>query len=150
MPGNPLVPQGVLNRARGSVVWAANPGLNVTAPFLGEVGISMTLGGSPTNAIRTMTGAVLSPELVQIASVRIGLLKTQALAGVYKNQIEVNSALADNITLYTDAPGGGIDLYNLVNCGLGELEALTFNGTDAGWVINVAGFYIINNSLFSS
>ena len=41
--GNPLVPQGLLNRVRGSVVFPAFSTLNVTAPYLAADGISLDI-----------------------------------------------------------------------------------------------------------
>lgn len=45
MATNPLIPQGTLNRVRASVVWPSFPNLNVTASYLGRMGIRLSLDG---------------------------------------------------------------------------------------------------------
>lgn len=145
----PQVQQGVLNRARGSVVWNDFPSLNVTAPYLGQAGISLSFGGPATSQLPTMTGVAQSPELMQLATIRINLLKTQTLADLYKQQMELSSVLGD-CTIYPDVQTNGIGVYQITNCSMGTLETLTLNGTDAGWIIPVIGVYEINSALFSS
>ena len=75
---NPIVPQGTLNRLRGSVTIPSNTGLNITASYLGKDGISMSFDGAANTAIDTMTGIVQSPEPYQRVTVAIHLLKSQA------------------------------------------------------------------------
>ena len=60
MANNPLIPQGTVNRLRGSVIWNDFPQLNVTAPYLGTDGIGFSLDGESTVFLPTMTGAVTS------------------------------------------------------------------------------------------
>lgn len=146
---NPLTPQGVLNKARGSIQLANFPFLNVGVGNLGQAGISLAFGGPATTGLPTLTGAVLSPELYQVATLRVNLLKTQNLANLYKRKLETNSILGD-LTVYPDVVTGGISSYPITNCGLGDLETLSFNGTDAGWIVSIFGYYLINNELFGA
>ena len=67
---NPQIAQGTLNRARGSVVVADSPELNVTAPYLGREGISTNFEGDTTARIHTLTGVVNSPEIYMERRVR--------------------------------------------------------------------------------
>ena len=60
--GNPLIDQGVLNRVKGTVVWADFPVLNVTAPFLDREGINFRVTGEASAQLPTLTGIVQSPE----------------------------------------------------------------------------------------
>lgn len=147
MPGNPLVPQGTLNRARASVQWAAFPGLNVTAPFLGKEGVSLAFEGAATEFVETMTGAVTSPVPYQPVRLSMALLKTQTLANQYEQQRQTNSLLGDGTIIpdsVTLAP------YQITNCAIENVDELRFNGEVAGYMVHVKGYYITNNNLFDS
>lgn len=143
---NPLVSQGVLNRLRASVVWPAFPGLNVTAPFLGEEGIRLTLEGESTTFINTMTGAVTSPEPYMAVSLVINLLKTQPLANAYKAQMEIAALLGEG-TVRPDA--STLSPYQLINCAIESVRELNFSGRDAGFAVTIKGYYTVNNALFN-
>jgi hypothetical protein len=146
MAGNPLVPQGTLNRIRAAVQWAANPALNVTVPFLGKEGISLAFEGNATDFIDTMTGAVTSPAPYMPIRLVMNLLKTQALANAYKLQQETSTLLGDGTVIpdaLTLAP------YQLINCAIEGVDELRFNGEVAGYAVRVKGYYIVNNNLFN-
>jgi hypothetical protein len=143
---NPLVAQGVLNRLRGSVVFASFPSLNVTASFLGEEGIRLALEGEATTFINTMAGAVTSPEPYQVCNLTINLLKTQPLANQFKSQMEQNTLLGD-CTVRADA--SNLSPYQLINSAIQGVRELSFNGKDAGWVVMIKGYYNINSNLWS-
>ena len=146
---NPQVPQGTLNRLRASITLTSFPNLNITASYLGREGISLTFDGVVTTPIDSMTGIVPSPEPYQRITVSAHLLKSQALANAYKAQIELNSLLGD-VTVRPDvAIGTGIGAYQLSNCYINTVNALKFDGTDAGWIIMIGGIYLINSALWN-
>lgn len=145
MASNPLIDQGTLNRLIASVVWDNNPGLNVTAPYLGKEGIRLALEGETTTFINTMTGAVTSPEPYQTTSLTINLLKTQNLAAVYKAQMELLATIGQ-CTIYPDATT--LPTYSLINCAIQSVRELNFSGEDAGWVVNIKGYYLCNSALW--
>ena len=139
--------QGTLNRIRGSVNWDDHPELNVTAPFLGNEGISLALEGESTVFFPTMTGAVTSPEPYMMLRLTIHLLKTQTLSDSYKAQMELLS-LIGNGTVRPDVVSGGLSPYSAVNCAIEGVREMPFNGRDAGFVVSIRGYYTTNNSLF--
>jgi hypothetical protein len=143
---NPLVSQGTMNRLRASVVWPSFPSLNVTASFLGEEMVRLSLEGDATTFINTATGMVTSPEPYLPCSIRINLLKTQALADLYKKQMELSTLMGD-CTVRPDATP--LSSYQIVNCALMSVDPLDFNGKSAGWIINARGTYYINSDLWS-
>lgn len=145
--GNPLVDQGTLNRIRGAVYWLDNTSLNVIASNLGVEGISLALDGEATTPIPTMTGRAQSPEPYQGITLTMNLLRTQNLANLYKQKMEL-STLMGNGVVYPDVQAGGIDTYQINNCAIQGVRELRFNGSDAGWVVTLSGFYNINSSLF--
>lgn len=145
MVGNPLVDQGTLNRIRGSIVVSDLPELNVTAPFLGKAGISLSLEGETTLYQGTMTGAVTSPEPYMMVAVTVNLLKTQALSALYKARMELLSTIG-NVVVIPDART--LPNYAILNCAIRSIRELSFNGEDAGFGITLGGYYNINSGLF--
>lgn len=143
MAGNPLVPQGTLNRLRASIVWPNFPGLNVTPSFLGKEGISLSFEGDATTFLETMTGAVTSTEPYQLCTLKVHLLKTQSLSAAYKAQLELSSLLG-NCTVRPDSTT--LSPYQLSNMGIQTVDQLQFNGSNAGWMVNLKGYYLINSA----
>ena len=143
---NPQVPQGQLNRLRGSVTFSNFPALNVTAGYLGREGLGLNFEGQATLSIDTMTGVVQSPEPYVKMSVPVHLIKTQALAALFKAQMESNTVLGD-ATVRTDATG--LPPYQLSNCAITTVNAIKIVGTDAGWVVMLSGIYYINSALWN-
>jgi len=142
---NPLIDQGVLNRLRGSVVFADNPAFNVTSPFLGKAGLRLALEGQATVYLPTLTGAVRSPEPYQMVSLSANLLKSQPLANAYKNRMETDTFLG-NATVRTDSVT--LNVYEIINVSISALRELNLNGEDADYLITFIGYYSVNQSLF--
>lgn len=143
---NPLIPQGTLNRVKGSVTWESFPSLQVTAPFLGKGGIRFALEGESTTMIPTMTGVVTSPEPYMMWSLTISLLKPQALANAYKVQMELD-ALIGNGTVRPDVVTG-IGPFSLYNAAIQSVRELEFDGTSADYVVTLKGYYNTNSAMF--
>jgi hypothetical protein len=145
MAGNPLIDQGTLNRVIGAVSWTNYSALAVTAPYLGRDGIRLSLMGEATGVIPTMSGTVLSPEPYMQVELAINLIRTQSLAAAYKAQMESATPLGscvvspDAITLGT---------YTIHNCAIKAVRELPFNGQDAGWVVIIGGYYLINSTMW--
>ena len=146
MATSPFVQQGTLNRLRGSVVFASNQTLNVTAPYLAKEGISIAFEGDAGLLIPTLTVGVTSPEPYQVATVTINLVKSQALANIYKQQFEANvnvgdvSVIADSATLSD---------YEIQNCVLKGIRDITMDGNQAGFVVTLSGIYQVNSQLWA-
>jgi hypothetical protein len=143
---NPQVAQGTLNRLRSSLVIPNFPSLNATASYLGRAGVSLGFEGNTTLFINTLTGAVTSPEPYLKASISIQLLKTQALSGLYKAQMESDSRLGQ-ITVKSDATT--LPDYVITNCAIETLRELSMNGEDPHFMITIGGYYMINNNLWN-
>lgn len=144
---NPLIAQGTLNRLRGSIVWQDNPQLNVTASFLGEAGIGLRMAGPVTTRINTMTGSVTSPEPYAPIVLTLNLLRTQSLADLYKQQMELLSTIG-GATFRPDAKT--LSPYVLFNCSIDDVGELTVNGKDAGYVVTCGGYWLINSQLWDT
>lgn len=142
---NPLIDQGSLNRIRASVTWQDFPGLNVTAPYLNKSGITLSLDSDSTTFLPTKTGAVISLEPYVMATLVMGLLKTQSLAARYKQQLETNSALGDGVVRPDSVAHPP---YDLINCALINPRELGFSGEDASYTIVARGYYLVNSDLW--
>ena len=143
---NPNVVQGSLNRLRGSLFFPDFPALNITSPYLGEAGITLSFEGESTLFVNTMTGAVTSPEPYVMCTVTANLMKTQGLATQFEQQRQTTSLLG-SITVRTDAVT--LPNYTLTNCALQNVRELSFAGRDAGFVVMFRGYYQINNDLWN-
>lgn len=143
---SPLIPQGTLNRLRGSVVFGSNPTLNVTAPYLAKQAISISFEGDAGLLIPTLTGGVTSPEPYQMATITINLLKSQALSNVYKTQIETNVNIGDVAVI---ADSAALTDYELTNCIIKGVRDITFDGDVAGFVVTITGIYNVNGNLWN-
>jgi hypothetical protein len=146
MAGNPLQPQGNLNRVRGSVVVPALPNLNVTSVFLGKAGIRLAFQGNATPMIDAMTGRVTSPEPYLGVMVTINLLRTLSLGQLWRAQMESTSLLGQ-VTVIADSSNW--PEYDFVNCAIESVHDFPLDGTDPGYVVVVSGTYPINNNLFN-
>jgi hypothetical protein len=142
---NPQVAQGTLNRVRGSIVYADNPSLNITAPYLDAAGISMAFDNNAGVLLPTLTGGVTSPEPYQMCTLTVHILKTQGLASTYKTQFETLVNVGD-FQVITDA--ATLPNYSLSNGVLLGIQELGFNGSQAGFVFRLQGIYYVNASLF--
>lgn len=142
---NPLTPQGNLNKLSASVIYALFPQLNVTPSFLGSEMINLSFEGEATHIIETATGTVQSPQPYQMINLTLHLLRTQGLAQLYKLQFETTTFVGDLI-VYPDVTT--LSPYPLINCALTNVRPLTINGTDAGYMVSVRGYYLVNLGLW--
>ena len=143
---NPMIPQGTLNRLRGSVNFVVNPQLNVTASYLGKAGITLALEGDSVVYIPTMSGAVTSPEPYMMVTCVVNILKTQNLADVFKKQLELNAVIGDFVVT-PDA--STLSTYYINNASIKSIKELSFNGEDAGMAITLSGYYSVNSALWN-
>lgn len=141
------VSQGTINRLKASVVYATLPQLGVTAPFLGKAGLSLTFEGEAGQLLPTMTGGVTSPEPYQFATVEIHLLKSQALANAYKDQIETDVNVG-TINVIGDA--ATMEEWQLQNCIIQSEAPGAFDGNNPEFVVRIRGIYYVNRALWAA
>lgn len=143
---NPLTSQGTLNRVRGSVRVINNPGLNVTASYLGKAGISIQLNGNTATMLPTLTGQAQSGEPYVPLVLTIHLLKTQGLSGSYKTQIEDSTNIGDIVVKLDSSVHPD---YQITNCAIEGVDGLDAAGTNPEFIVRIAGTWIVNNSLWA-
>jgi len=144
--GNPQIPQGVLNLTRVNVQVPNFPQLNITAPYFGTGGMTMSWTSPATTFINTLTGRVISPEPFQAVTIGLHLVKSQTLAGLWEAQRQSFTAIG-NLLAYTDA--ALMPSYAFSNCAIENVNEITSNGKSYEYFVTVGGTYIINNQLFA-
>ena len=144
--GNPLVPQGLLNRVRGSIVIPAFPNLNITAAYLALDGISLDIDDDGTDQPKTMTGIVNSPAPYVMATVTAHILKTQALGEAWAQQFQSNGQIG-RVVVHTDT--SALTQYRVHNCSLLKPQPGAMNGTNASLVLTIRGTYNVNDYVWS-
>ena len=144
--GNPLVPQGLLNRVRGSVVIPAFPNLNITADYVALDGISLDIDDDGTDQLKTMTGIVNSPAPYVMATATIHVLKTQALGEAWAQQFQINGQIGRSV-IHTDA--STLSQYRLHNCSILKPQPGAMNGTNPSLILTVRGTYNVNDYIWS-
>jgi hypothetical protein len=156
--GNLNVPQGVLNRVSALVTFNSGVLFQITPYLLGREGIRLTLEGNATDYFPTMTGAVPSPAPFQIATLTIALLKSQPQSDMVKSLFEENTLLG-LVTVQPDVSavansyvGGGnvLSSYQLQNCVLESVNAMSFAGEEPTWVVTIKGYYEVNAFMFNT
>lgn len=142
---NPKISAGMLNRVRASVKFTDHPELNVSASYLAKEGVEIGFQGNIVEPLAAMAGVVQSPQPYILSAVKIHLLRSQALASVYKAQLEKDGVVGD-IRLYTDSKTfGEFDLFNVAITSVGDM---TFAGGDPGVVITLTGTYYVNSDMW--
>ena len=80
-----------------------------------------------------------------MANITINLIKSQALANVYKTQIETNVNVGDVSVISDSATLGD---YQFTNCVIRGVRDVTFDGNVAGFVVTLTGVYSVNSALW--
>jgi hypothetical protein len=142
---NPLVPQGFLNRVRGAVSITDSPTLNVTASFLGKDAISLRPDTAATDIIQTLTGTIGSMVPYQQVTLTVHLLKTQSIAASYQKRFASDTALGE-VVVTPDATTFGSS--TLLNCFLVNFNEIQMNGMDAGYVVTISGYMVVNDKMW--
>ena len=75
----------------------------------------------------------------------MALLMTQNLSDLYKKQMETSTLLGDGTVRPSTTT---LSPYPILNASIEGIEPLAFGGKQAGWVVNVGGYYLLNSSLW--
>ncbi len=146
MATNPLIAQGVLNKLRASITVQSNAALNIGASYLGKNMISMSIDTPTTTQIPTQVGLVQSPEPYAEVTITAHLLRTQGLSASYKSQTETNTVIG-NVIVRPDS--SALPDFQILNTAIMGIRELPMDGTDAGFVITLKGYYNINSDLWN-
>ena len=145
MAGSPRVPQGLINRLKGSLIIPDYPALNITAAFMGKQACSASFRGPATTRLPTMTGGVNSPEPYREVTITAHIVKSTALANAWKMQEERNALLGQVIFR---ADTRTLSPYQFDNCSLDGVNGLENNGMNPDFIVTIGGFYYINSEIW--
>src|SRR5215469_3020724 len=134
-------PPGVLNRLRASVVWTDFPELNVTSGFLTTEGIRLALEGNAADLLPAMVSLVSSPAPYLAASITMSIVRSSALANLYKLQFE-DTVLMGIATIWPDTDV--IPVFTINNVALESIREMAFAGMEAAMVVTARGYYNVN------
>ena len=145
MATNPNLIPSNLNRIRGTVLVPGNATLNITAPYLGKEGITISPQSAVVTQMQGMTTVVNSEEPYQIVQVTAAVMKSLALSAAYIDQIK-NSPTLGTVTVTPDttvlAP---FTLYNVAIVNWGQMSMA---GVQPDFVITFQGLLPISNDLW--
>lgn len=143
----PFVQQGTLNRLRCSIIVPNISGLNITASYMGKSFATVTFNGQFAELIPTATGGVTSPEPYVMATISVGLLRTQALSASWVGQGQLQSAIGP-VTIYPDS--AAFPSISLDNCIIRDIEPGAYDGMDPVVRLTINGIFYLNSDLWSA
>lgn len=144
---NPLVSQGTLNRLRAAVTVPSYTNLNITPAYMGKQFVTVTFEGNFDDLIPTATGGVTSPEPYVMATVSVGLLRTQSLSTSWLTQSQTTSDIG-NVSIFPDS--SAFPEIDLVNCVIQHIDPGAYDGMDPVVRLTIRGIFYINNSLWTA
>jgi len=145
---NPRTSLGALNLLASSLQLADRPELTILPSNCTKAGITMSFAGDVNTMHEAMVGVVRSPQPYQVVTITANILKTQALASLWKLAAETDSNL-NEITVFTDAPDT-LPFYTFDQAALTRHGDLTTNGTDPVYQIVITGRYVINGDAWGN
>lgn len=143
---NPLIIPSPLNRVRANVNIPSAQNLNVTAPYLGEDGISVTFAGDVATQLMGLVSTVNSEEPYVVSQININLIKSLALSAQWMQQIQDSPSLGPVTVISDTAEFPSITFYNCVITKVGDVSMA---GKQAQFQITISGFWAVSNDLFS-
>lgn len=141
-----LVQQGTQNRLLTQLTFSSYPALNVTSGYFAKKFAVCSFEGAPVTQQETGTGVVNSPEPYLMANFNFGLLRTQALANAWLNQVQLYSVLGTVIG-YNDTTT--LQSITLSNASIVSFDPGAWDGMDPVINVTVRGVYYVNNSIWA-
>jgi len=143
---NPYLAAGPLNRVRCSVVITSTPTLNISSQFMGKSFAHIEFEGDFVQQIEVGTGVVNSPEPYVMATITVGLLRSQGLSAAWLSQSQDTGVLGD-VTIHSDTSvWPAIALSDTV---IKSISPGAFDGTDPVVRLTLRGTFNINSALWS-
>lgn len=143
---NPYLAAGPLNRVRCSVVVTSTPTLSITSQFMGKSFAHIEFEGDFVQQIEVGTGVVNSPEPYVMATITVGLLRSQGLSAAWLAQAQDTGILGD-VNIHSDTSvWPAIALSDTV---IRTINPGAFDGTDPVVRLVLRGTMNINAALWS-
>jgi len=146
MATNPQIAQGTLNRVRASVVIPNYPTLNINSSHMGRDLLSLEFDEDFSEQIPTATGIVNSPAPYVMATCSINLLRSQALANAWIQQVETY-ALIGRIVIHSDT--SAFPKRHVHNCSVLKANPGRMDGLNPTVDLVIRGVFYVNNNLWN-
>lgn len=143
---NPYLIAGPLNRVRCHVVISATPTLNIQSSYMGKSFAHIEFEGDFVQQIEVGTGVVNSPEPYVMASITVGLLRSQPLAASWLSQAQDTGVLGD-VTIHSDT--SAFPAITLNDTAIRSITPGAYDGTDPVVRLTLRGTFNINSALWS-
>jgi hypothetical protein len=143
---NPYLNAGPLNRVRCHVVIAATPTLNIPSNSMGKSFAHIEFEGDFTHQIEVGTGIVNSPEPYVMASITVGLLRTQGLSAAWLAQAQ-NTTILGDVTIHSDTSVW--PAIALSDTSIKTINSRAYDGLDPVVALVLRGTFNINSALWS-
>ena len=143
---NPFIAQGTLNRLKANVIVPAFPALNVSPSYMSKRFVSVSFDGDFDNLLPTATGGVTSPEPYVMATVTIGLLRTQALSAQWIKQAGDLSDIG-KVSIFPDS--SVFPEIDLDTCVIKRIDPGAYDGMNPEVLVTIHGIYYVNNKLWT-
>ncbi len=146
MATNPIVQQGTLNRVRASVVVPSYTNLNIDSSHMSRKFVTVTFDEDFVDQPMTATGIVNSPAPYVMATISVGILRTQSLSASWFTQAQTQSVLG-RITVHPDTTT--FPQITAYNCSILRLEPGAQDGTDPTVDLTIRGIFYPNSDLWN-
>ena len=143
---NPLIAQGTLNRVRCHIVVPSLTGLNITASYMVKNFATVSFDDNFVDQMPTGTGVVNSPVPYVMATISVGLIRSQSLAQSWLTQAQATSVLG-NVTIYSDTAAW--DPVQLSETAISHIQPGPYDGMDPTVSLTLRGVYYVNNDLWN-
>lgn len=147
MATNPLIAQGTLNRVRCHIVVPALTALNITASYMVKNFATISFDDAFSDQIPTGTGIVNSPAPYVLASISVGLIRTQSLALAWLNQVNATAILGD-VVVHSDT--AAFPSITVNNASILHIQPGPYDGMDPTVQLALRGIYYTNNDLWNA
>ena len=147
MATNPLVAQGTLNRIRCHVVVPSFTELNITSSYMTKNFATISFDDNFTDQIPTATGVVNSPAPYTMASLSVGLIRTQSLAQSWLAQSQATSILGE-VVIHSDTAAW--PAITISQASILHIQPGPFDGMDPTVQLSIRGVYYLNNDLWNA
>jgi hypothetical protein len=143
---NPYLNAGPLNRVRCHIVVQAIPTLNIQSSSMGKSFAHIEFEGDFVQQIETATGVVDSPEPYVMATITVGILRSQALSAAWLAQVQNTGVLGD-VTIHSDT--SVFPAITINDTAVRSLSPGSYDGTDPVVRLVLRGTYNVNAALWS-
>jgi hypothetical protein len=141
-----MVPQGVLNRVRASVIVPQYTSLNINSSHMSQKMLTGTPEEDFTEQPMTAVGVVNAPNPYVKYTVNVGILRTQALAYAWLQQAQT-TVMVGRIVIHSDT--SAFPQIRIHNASIIKIDPGAYDGRDPVVDLTLRGVFYVNNDMWS-